>query len=168
MKRHSLAIGLTDVRKVQARRRENQLERALSEQAQALKARARRWGLSQRRWREMRDPWWGCAAGAAMAQHVPPAERAALWQAICDIRNIVQRYDNAIHAPRRNPGNALWGMKGSIDYHDEEAARLAGAAMQRMHSALGRDSEWVIGVVVDDWPCREPDRLIDALRRLTG
>ena len=167
MKRHSLAIGLTDVRKVQARRRESQLERELVEQVQALKARARRWGLSQRRWREMRDPWWGCPAGAAMALHAPAGEVSALWQAICDIRQVVARYDSAIHAPRRHPRNAM-GDSGATGVSGDDADAKDMRAMQRLHAALGPDSDWVIGVVVDDWPCREPDRLVDALRRLTG
>lgn len=70
---------------------------------ETLKARCRRWGFPSGRWREMRDPWWGCEAGGAMALDVLDREdRAKLWDAICHMRRVITDFDRAIGAPNRH------------------------------------------------------------------
>lgn len=71
----------------------------------ALEARCRQLGLAPTRAnvRDVRAPWWGCKAGAAMATAVQDdAGRAELWDAICHMRRVQVAFDRAIGAPSRH------------------------------------------------------------------
>ena len=70
---------------------------------ESLKSRCRQLGIPTSKWREMRDPWWGCEAGRAMAKVTADRQdRALLWDAICHMRRVIVAYDRVIGAPSRH------------------------------------------------------------------
>lgn len=95
--------GLAPVPRKQGNGRTYRSPAARDPQAEMLKARCRRWGKPTSHWREMRDPWWGCEAGGAMALAVANlAERKLLWDAINWTRSTMTAFDAAMGAPRRH------------------------------------------------------------------
>ncbi|MFT4149211.1 MAG: hypothetical protein QM656_03365 [Paracoccaceae bacterium] len=146
---------------------------------ESLKARCRRWGLPRAMFREMRDPWWGCEAGGAMALAIAARnDRAALWDAICHTRRVVVAFDRAMGAPARHPQclrlllpvdslSADASTPAPDDRTDIEREDDAVRELQSLQEWLGRAGaaarEEVERVVCDDRPCRNPQALVAAL-----
>lgn len=95
--------GLAEVPRREGNGRESRAGLARDPHVETLKARCRRWGVPARDWRDMRDPWWGCEAGGAMAKATPRRDdRLKLWDAICHMRRVVTAFDRVMGAPNRH------------------------------------------------------------------
>ncbi|MFE3839463.1 hypothetical protein [Pseudogemmobacter sonorensis] len=152
-------------------------------QADMLKARCRRWGSSQRDWRDMRDPWWGCEAGGAMAKAAPRHDdRTRLWGAICHMRKVVAAFDAVMGAPRRHaqclrlllPIEAMEADASSPapdDRSDEQKQDDAVMAYQWLGEWLGRAGPAAQSeaerVVLDDQRPADVGLLLSALHHIS-
>ena len=152
-------------------------------QVEMLKARCRRWGYPASKWREMRDPWWGCEAGGAMAKAVPKLEdRKALWDAICYMRRAAVAFDAVIGAPQRHaqclrlllPTEKIevdGETPESDDRTDEEREDDAVRAIQWVQELTGRAGPDAAGeamrAVLDDQRPRDVVAVIKALRQVS-
>ena len=130
--------------------------------------------------REMRAPWWGCAAGRVIGQAVmDDRERMDLWSAIVHMRRVITAHDAAIGVPRRHavclrllaPVDEMRTDADAPppDMRDPEAKRRqATAAMMRVEGWLEHTDKPAMGeakrVVWDDAICVDPDGLLSALR----
>ena len=152
-------------------------------QAEMLKARCRRWGVSQSKWREMRDPWWGCEAGGAMALATPRLdERKAYWDAICYMRRAAVAFDAVIGAPNRHaqvlrllvPSEAMEANAETPEADertDEERQDDAVRAMHWVEELTGRAGADAAGeasrAVLDDQRPRDVGAMLSALRQIS-
>lgn len=148
-------------------------------QAEMLKARCRRWSIPSSKWRDMRDPWWGCEAGGAMALAVPDRhDRLVLWDAICHMRRVITAFDRVIGAPSRHaqclrlllPLDELSADASSppLDERtDEERQDAAVRDLQWLEEWMGRAGEAAqleaCRVVWDDQPARNVEAMLRAL-----
>lgn len=129
--------------------------------------------------REARSPWYGCAAGRAMAAAVSDHDdRARLWDAIQHMRRVQVAHDRAIGAPVRHakclrllvPIEALSADAETppLDERtDEEKQRAATSAMMRLEGWLGYTDKAArseaLRVVIDDGEARDIVGLLSAL-----
>lgn len=147
-----------------------------------LKARCRQMGLeiTKANMREVRAPWWGCAAGRVIANEtMGETERQDLWGAIREMRKITAAYDAALGVPNRHP--ACMRLLTPVDETsadattppkdtrtDEEKQRQATAAWTRMHGWLsytdGAARSEALRVVLDDGSAVDRQGLLLALR----
>jgi len=147
-----------------------------------LKARCRQMGLeiTKANMREVRAPWWGCAAGRVIANEtMGEKDRADLWGAICEMRKITAAYDSALGAPNRHPAclrlltppdemHADASTAPTDDRTDEEKLRQATTAWTRMHGWLSYTDNAArseaLRVVLDDGGPVDRLGLLSALR----
>lgn len=152
-------------------------------QADMLKARCRRWGFKASKWREMRDPWWGCEAGGNMALTVTSIEeRKALWDAICYMRRASVAFDAVIGAPSRHaqvlrlllPTEAMEvdaETPAPDERTDEERQDDAVRGMMWVQELTGRAGREAAAeaerVVLDDQRPRDVAAMLSALRQIS-
>lgn len=145
----------------------------------SLKARCRQLGIPTSKWRQMRDPWWGCEAGRAMAKVTPDQkDRALLWDAICHMRRVIVAYDRVIGAPSRHaqclrlllPLEELRADSATPpidDRTDEQRQDDAVRNLQWLEEWLGRAGPMptleASRVVWDDVPARNVEALMRAM-----
>ena len=176
-------FDLQPIARKQGNGRTHRPQEARDPQAEMLKARCRRWGMPTSKWREMRDPWWGCEAGGAMALVTPKlAERKALWDAICFMRRAAIAFDRVIGAPQRHaqclrlllpiPPTETDGDAPAPDLRtDEQREDAAVRAMQWMQELLGRAGPHARAeaeaAVLDDRKPRDVEAMIVGLRHIS-
>lgn len=130
--------------------------------------------------REMRAPWWGCAAGRTIGQAVmADNERQDLWAAIVHMRRVITAHDAAYKKPRRHA--VCLRLLAPVDEmsataetppadlrSDEDRQRQADAALMKIDTWLGYADKPAMGeakrVVWNDAICVDPEGLIVALR----
>lgn len=177
------AVKLAPVPRKQPNGRMHRTQAARDPQAEMLKARCRRWGVRVSKWREMRDPWWGCEAGGNMALAVTSIdERKALWDAICYMRRAAVAFDAVIGAPNRHaqvlrlllPTEAMEvdaETPEPDERSDEERQDDAVRAMQWVQELTGRAGREAaaeaIRVVLDDQRPRDVAAMLSALRHIS-
>ncbi|MCB5411795.1 hypothetical protein [Pseudogemmobacter faecipullorum] len=173
----ALAATPRPAKRGKARMREIRVEQ--DPQKAMLKARARRWGKPEGQWREMRDPWWGCEAGGAMASVIPShKDRQEYWEAIQHVRAAIIAFDRAIGAPNRHAQclrlllpleelSADSTTPPADRRSDEEKQDQAVLGMQVIEERIGRSGPGpmaeVMRVVVDDHRARDPAAMVLAL-----
>lgn len=151
-------------------------------QVDTLRARARILGMGsgEEVMRDMKSPWWGCAAGCAMARAIGDhQERLDLWDAIQHMRRVQMAYDRAMGSPSRHaqvlrmltPPDTMEADASSPaldDRTDEERQRHAVSALMALEGWLGYTDKAArsecLRVVLDDALCVDPVGLLSALR----
>lgn len=130
--------------------------------------------------REMRAPWWGCAAGRTIGQAVlADADRQDLWAAIVHMRRVITAYDAALDVPKRHA--VCLRLLAPVDEMRADAdtpapdLRDAKQKYDQAISAWTRLDTWLAytdkpamseakRVVWDDAICVDPEGLMSALR----
>lgn len=178
----SFAIASVPRRPKQGKARMAEIKVERDPQIDMLKARCRRWGRPSSEWREMRDQWWGCEAGATIARQIPDHRtRQAFWEAIQHVRAAYVAFDRAIGAPNRHaqclrlllPLEELHADSTTppIDERsDEQKQDQAVEALQRVQERLARSGPGpcaeALRVILEDDACRSPSALIAALEHV--
>lgn len=178
-------LGLPEIGATPKRQKNGQKHRPAEDRGAdktALKARCRQRGIAANagNMRDSRSPWWGCAAGRAMAGAVEShAERLELWDAIQHMRRVVTAYDAAIGAPRRHavclrllvPIERMEATAETPPVDDrtpEDRDRQAVSALMQLEGWLGWTDNAAMGeakrVVWDDVEARDVTGLLVALR----
>lgn len=179
-------IGLPPIPQIPKREGNGRTSRAAvprDPHVEMLKARCRRWGIPSSRKDEMRDPWWGCEAGGAMAKATTRLdERKALWDAICWMRRTVIAFDRAIGAPNRHaqclrlmlPNEAMEATgddPAPDDRTDEEKEDDAVRGYQWLGELSARAGQAAQSeayrVVLDDQRARDVAALLSVLRQIS-
>lgn len=184
-KKRKTAASPFDLAPTPRREADGRPARDKSPDRQTLEARCARLGLpvNAGTLRDARAPWYGCAAGQAMASAASDHnDRLRLWDAITHMRRTVAAYDAAIGAPRRHavcmniltPSEPMQADAASPapDMRDDATkARQAVSAYMRLQGALDIDKasgSVAKAVVIDDAPCKSPALLIAALSRVSN
>ncbi|WP_062560354.1 hypothetical protein [Paracoccus aminovorans] len=179
------SADLPELAPIPRREKNGQLSRrgrARSPDIETLKARCIQMGkeVTPANIRDMRAPWWGCAAGRVIGTEVlDEGTRRDLWSAIVHMRRVATAYDAALGSPRRHAiCLRLLSPKGKVeadaetppadDRDDATKERQATAAHMRLEGWLGYTDKAAAGeakrVVLDDAICVDRDGLISALR----